>query len=311
MIDIRIVLVSGVLKAYHGATPERSTFASILSSVCAYIQSPEGQRETIIMSIMEEDSFIPSSPQFSKLVHDAILSAPSSRDLWYLESRIPKLGEVRGKIVLFSRFGKNGEHWENGLNGLGIHPPRWPDNAREGFDWEMDGTRVRTQDWYGIPSFLSIPEKFEAAVKMLDPVPAPNGKNDLAITYLSAARIPLALPSTVACGFGWAKLGIEGVNSRVGRWLLQRLVGEDDTATESQVHRSDPRNGSQATLVGVEKGPIGGKHAPIGVQEALQPRLRGWVLIDFIRDPYDMGIIPLLVECNWRGRVEGEEGWSI
>jgi 1-phosphatidylinositol phosphodiesterase len=308
MIDIRIVLVEGVLKAYHGATPERATFTSILSSVCAYIQSPEGQRETIIMSIMEESSFIPASPLFSKLVHDAILSSPSSRDLWYLEPRVPTLGEVRGKIILFSRFGNNGEHWEHGLNGLGIHPPRWPDNVREGFEWEMEGTRVRTQDWYGIPSFLSIPEKFEAAVEMLKPVPAPDGKKDLAITYLSAARIPLALPSTVACGFGWANLGIEGVNSRVGRWLLQRLVGEDDVVADTQDTKS--ANGSEATLVGVDKGLTGAKHALFGVREVPQPRLRGWVLIDFIRDPYNMGIIPLLVECNWRGRVQGEEGWS-
>lgn len=260
------------------------------------------------MSIMEEDSFVPSSPLFSKLAHDSIISAPSSRDLWYLEPQVPTLGEVRGKIVLFSRFGKNGEHWENGLNGLGIHPSRWPDNVREGFEWEMACTRVRTQDWYGIPSFLSIPEKFEAAVKMLDPLPDPNGKEDLAVTYLSAARIPLALPSTVACGFGWANLGIEGVNSRVGRWLLRRLTGEDGEATKSSL--AEPADGSEETLVGLEKGLTREKDGHSAVQESPERRVRGWVLIDFIRDPYDAGIIPLLVECNWRGRVDGEEGWS-
>ncbi|KIM30164.1 hypothetical protein M408DRAFT_328255 [Serendipita vermifera MAFF 305830] len=315
MVDIRIVLVKGELRAYHGATPERATFTSILSDVCAYIQSPQGRRETIILSIMEEDSFVPSSPLFSKLVHDAILSEPSNRSLWYLEPCIPTLGQVRGKIILFSRFGKNGEHWEHGLNGLGIHPTTWPDNARDGFEWETPRprwgtpcTRVRTQDWYGIPSFLSIPEKAEAAVKMLDPVEDETGRGraDLAITYLSAARIPFALPSTVACGFGWSYMGVEGVNSRVGRWLLRRLVGDEDGVGAV----TSAAGSSETTLIGMEKDPKVAGDSILDTREAPQPRLRGWVLIDFIRDPYDLGIIPLLVECNWRGRVDGEEGWG-
>ena len=39
------------------------------------------------------------------------------------------------------------------------------------------------------------------------------------------------------------------------------------------------------------------------------PRIRGWVLMDYYEDPVDAGVIPLLVECNFRGRKAGEEGW--
>ena len=42
-------------------------------------------------------------------------------------------------------------------------------------------------------------------------------------------------------------------------------------------------------------------------------RVRGWTLMDFFTDPKDVdagaGVVPLLVECNYRGRVDGEEGW--
>ncbi|KAG8796688.1 hypothetical protein FRC16_009530 [Serendipita sp. 398] len=267
------------------------------------------------MSIMEEASFMPSSPLFSTLVRDAIMNPPSKKSMWFLENRVPTLGEVRSKIILFSRFGGTGEGWEGGTNGVGIHPTRWPNNQREGFEWDLEKTRVRTQDWYGIPSFLNIPEKFAVAVEMLLPCPAPNGKDDLSITFMSAARVPFALPSTVACGFGWSalNLGVEGVNSRVGRWLLEQLGGDDDQDIASDglqqtIKPLENKPGcSQVTLVksmsNLEKLAI------VDDDSRKEPRLRGWVLMDFLLNPYELGVVPLLIECNWRGRVDGEEGW--
>lgn len=127
-------------------------------------------------------------------------------------------------------------------------------------------TRIR----YGIPSFLSIPEKVELATKILvtpSDVPA---TPTLAISFLSAASFPLALPTTVARGFGWpqAGFGVEGVNSRFGFWLLNTLTGK--------------ANGEKgATISG--------------------PKVTGWTLMDFFEDPEDRGIVSLLIECNFRG----------
>jgi len=123
---------------------------------------------------------------------------------------------------------------------------------------------------YEIPSFLSIPEKVELATKalvVLNNVPtAPT----LAISFFSAASFPLALPTTVARGFGWpqAGFGVEGVNSRFGSWLINALSG----------------------------GTIGEK----GVT-ASGPNVKGWTLMDFFEDPEDRAVIPLLIECNFRG----------
>lgn len=183
VLDIRLVVFKGHLIASHGATAQNANFTSILEDVCAFIQSPAGRSETVVMSIKEEDSIIPSSPSFSRFVQKAIYSQPSRRELWFLENRVPSLGEVRGKIVLFSRFGMSGEGWDGGINIMGIHPPIWPKSRREGFEWTLAKTRVRAQDWYAIPSSLSIPEKFQVAVEMLHPRPALDGKEDLAITF--------------------------------------------------------------------------------------------------------------------------------
>jgi 1-phosphatidylinositol phosphodiesterase len=137
---------------------------------------------------------------------------------------------------------------------------------------------------YNIFSFLSIPEKFAISTRILlvnENVPTPR----LAITYLSASSFPFALPQTIARGIGWPKIGfgIEGVNEQVGRWLLSLLDG------------SPPAPTGKAERDGIREGDN-------------EPRIRGWVLMDFYSEPED-SVVPLLVECNFRGRRAGEEGW--
>jgi 1-phosphatidylinositol phosphodiesterase len=130
----------------------------------------------------------------------------------------------------------------------------------------------------------------ERATQNLIPPPSVRtGQPTLPITFFSAALFPLALPPIVAKGFGWPGwgLGVEGVNSKLGAWLLNKLAGGPpesvpDAATE--------------------------KRSQITVSE--EPRIRGWTFLDYYSEP-DVGniVVPLLVECNFRGRKEGEEGW--
>jgi 1-phosphatidylinositol phosphodiesterase len=44
--------------------------------------------------------------------------------------------------------------------------------------------------------------------------------------------------------------------------------------------------------------------------DAEEPRLRGWALMDYFTEPEGGNLVPLLVECNYRGRKVGEEGWQ-
>lgn len=270
VIDIRLAVIDGALIAYHGIYPEQTPFKDIVSTVYAFLTAPTTRRETVIMSVKQEDQ---ASLLFSQLVHEAVYNGPGGKKMWFLENRIPTLGEVRGKVILFSRFGGDGTGWEKGLEGLGIHPTNWPDSPPDPFYWQCKDTAVRTHDWYAIPSFLSIPEKASRATEILFP-PA-DGQPTLSITFLSASKFPLALPPIIAQGFGFPQwnLGFEGVNSKVVQWLLGLLT------------------------------PPAGSSAPIA-----EPRLRGWVMLDFYSDP-DSSLVPLLIECNFRGRKKGEEGW--
>lgn len=140
VLDIRLSIVNGRLIAYHGIFPEFTPFADMLVTLHNFLTSPATASETVVVSIKQEDS---DTRLFPKLVHEEIAASPGGLQMWFLENRIPSLGEVRGKAVMFSRFG--GDNWENGANG--INPPIWPDSAKDGFQWECGGTLVRTHDW--------------------------------------------------------------------------------------------------------------------------------------------------------------------
>ncbi|VDB96578.1 unnamed protein product [Peniophora sp. CBMAI 1063] len=270
ILDIRLAVIKGRLIAYHGAYPQRTTFASILATLSTFLHSAASRRETLIVSIKQEDR----GGDFSRLVREEIEHGPGGMGMWWLENRIPALGEVRGKAILFSRFGGNGADWPGGLEGMGIHPTTWPDSAKEGFEWWCKDTMVRTQDWYSIPSFLDIPEKTALAVEVLKP-PQQAPMPVLSISFFSAAS-PLAVPPLVATGWGWPSigLGVEGVNSRISRFLLRQL-------------------GMAARRVAPDEEP----KAPTD-----EPLIRGWTFIDFYRLPSGSAIVPLLVECNFIGR---------
>ena len=138
-LDIRLKVVNDQLLSYHGIRPERTRFTDTLSVIHAFLAAHLS--ETVIVSIKEETP--PFHPQFASMLWRDIEPYQAS---WYLEERIPRLGEVRGKVVLMSRFdvGPGDKVWDARL---GIHPSTWPDSRREGFEWDCAGTMVRTQDW--------------------------------------------------------------------------------------------------------------------------------------------------------------------
>lgn len=147
IIDIRLTVKNEGLMAYHGPVPQKVSFQQILSDVYDFLTDPASCRETIVMSIKQEDFMITPPPDFSALVHKEIQMGPGGMGMWFLENRIPLLGEVRGKVIMFSRFGGDGAGWEGGLEGMGIHPTKWPDSEKEGFAWACKNTLVKTHDW--------------------------------------------------------------------------------------------------------------------------------------------------------------------
>ena len=147
VLDVRLAVKDNQLVAYHGVYPQRAPFQYILATIHDFLSAPATCRETLVMSIKQEDFATVPGDLFSRLVHDEIFNGPGGRDMWFLDNRIPLLGQVRGKVTLFSRFGGNGDGWEAGLEGLGIHPTTWPDSVKDGFSWNCKNTLVRTHDW--------------------------------------------------------------------------------------------------------------------------------------------------------------------
>lgn len=118
--DVRMAVSNGKLVAHHGAMPEFRPFQEVLAIMHTFLTNPETKSEAIVMSMKQED-FATTPPQtFSTLVHDEIYNGPGGRDMWFLDDRVPTLGEVRGKVVMLSRFGGDGAGWDNGLEGIGI-----------------------------------------------------------------------------------------------------------------------------------------------------------------------------------------------
>lgn len=70
------------------------------------------------MSIKQENA----QTGFKDLVLNTYVAPQPEK--WFLEPRVPTLGEARGKIIMFSRFGSSDE--QPG----GIHPPIWPDSKK-------------------------------------------------------------------------------------------------------------------------------------------------------------------------------------
>ena len=58
------------------------------------------------------------------------------------------------------------------------------------------------------------------------------------------------------------------MNSRFGQWLIKVLTGKIE--------------GEKGTTIS-------------------SPKVAGWTFMDFFEDPEDHAIVPLLIECNFRG----------
>lgn len=211
------------LLAYHGITDERIEFGAVLTQCWQFLQSQEGNRETIIMSIKQESGV---QDTFIRTLFDAYVDQTpptpdgkiAGRDRWFLENRVPQLGEVRGKIVMLSRFVIDKSY---GFPG-GISPPIWPNSLKGIFDYTLpSGQTVYTQDWYDIGSLSQLDAKFALIEQLSKQSSAAGGA--FSLNYTNGSSFPFALPPAVAKGFlGDATacaLATQGINVRVRNFV--------------------------------------------------------------------------------------------
>jgi 1-phosphatidylinositol phosphodiesterase len=138
-LDVRLAAKDGKLCAYHPTAPhvQRLSFQKILGMMQTFLRAPASALETLVVSIMQGQTrnAVPEAV-FAGMVRAEIARGPGGRGMWFLENRVPTLGEVRGRVVLLSRFGDEG---------MRITP--WPRNRKEGFVGWCGETAVRVHDW--------------------------------------------------------------------------------------------------------------------------------------------------------------------
>ncbi|GJN88275.1 hypothetical protein Rhopal_001240-T1 [Rhodotorula paludigena] len=214
--DFRFALLDdGSLWAYHGAVPQRKSADDAFEEVYRWLESEEGRRECVVISCKQENP----APLFSTAMWALLDRTPRSRAIWYDEDRWPALGDVRGKCVMFCRFGWETKPWSTSIG----------------------GRETLVQDWYGLANPLVIPRKaalalslFSTSTSSLLPSPSPRPSSStqttlarkstdqapplpLRINFLSCASFPGLYPSVAAKGFGLPsfRLGFRGVNELV------------------------------------------------------------------------------------------------
>ncbi|KAK4205185.1 putative 1-phosphatidylinositol phosphodiesterase precursor [Triangularia verruculosa] len=128
--------------------------SGLLEEVYRFLE--ERPSETVMMSLKREGTGGGSDHLFGEVLKRWYLTA----DKWYTRSKIPSLGEVRGKVVLVRRF-----HSDLGEEEGGIDGSEWPDNVADGV---CGSGRIRIQDFYDVGRVEQIEHKIEYACQELE-----------------------------------------------------------------------------------------------------------------------------------------------
>ncbi|KAK6198135.1 PLC-like phosphodiesterase [Scheffersomyces amazonensis] len=103
------------LQVIHGKFPVRIPFPLQLSDALdeVYKFVEKNPSETVIVSLKQEGSNDWDNPndEFPNFIWDHYINP--NKDKWYLGTDIPTVGEARGKVALFRRFGVNNQDRRN------------------------------------------------------------------------------------------------------------------------------------------------------------------------------------------------------
>ncbi|KAH8675882.1 phosphatidylinositol-specific phospholipase C [Xylariales sp. PMI_506] len=184
---------SSDLVLVHSAFPISLTgnkyLHDLLNDVYGFLDA--NRSETLIMSIKREGVGKGTDQQLSKYLRERYCSDAGR---WFVEPRVPRLGEARGKVVLLRRYANdeslNGEH---GGAGYGLDASAWPDNCA---DAPTGSGIARVQDFYEVDQSHNIEKKVELARAHLEragepvcPVDhPPHGYVPFYVNFLSASN---------------------------------------------------------------------------------------------------------------------------
>ncbi|KAF8466709.1 PLC-like phosphodiesterase [Kalaharituber pfeilii] len=208
---------AGDMWLVHGAFPVslrgKEWLSKVLSAVYKFLE--QNPRETVMVSLKREGPINCTDEAFSKLLHDKLVKPNEGR--WYTDSRVPRLGEARGKCVLLRRF-KLAEELK-GLNsgrGWGIDAERWADNTP---NHTTRSGNIVVQDFYEVLAPANIDTKIKYVKEHIARASAVTHSHSATevkpvyINFLSASNF-----WNVTC---WPEGIAEKVNPAVGEYLAR------------------------------------------------------------------------------------------
>ena len=200
VLDIRCRHEGDVFHINHARIPLGLMFDDVIAACAGFLARHPG--ECIVMSVKDECGDQDCTRSFAQTFGSYIERYAEVR--WYLSDTIPRLGDVRGSIVLLRRFASE--------SALGIDLSMWPDNAT--FELDRPGAAFAIQDEFRVPVEASIDYKYRAIEALL----VLTGQRTLErwiVNFCSGTGMG-ANPRKVACGSGRRR----GINDT----LAERLV---------------------------------------------------------------------------------------
>ena len=130
-LDIRGRHFKNSFPIHHGVVFQKTFFDNVINTASAFLKT--NPSETIVLSLKPEHTAVGNTRTYEETLKNYISRYPSK--LFYTGSTIPKLKDVRGKIVLVRRF----------PGSIGIDATSWPDNPTT---MVKVGPYVMSQDLY-------------------------------------------------------------------------------------------------------------------------------------------------------------------
>ncbi|KAJ7060558.1 1-phosphatidylinositol phosphodiesterase [Mycena amicta] len=206
--DIRLrVETDNKFTVHHGAVYQNANFDDVINKIDAFLSAHT--KEAVLMRVKQECTGsigsctdVSGQASFVDIFDMYMANSPAARRIFYAPSinrnsaaAVPKLGDVRGKVVLMVLHGAQGGRTDS----YGLAQ----------FSGWNDGDSTFVQDNYNVKNVGAIATKRDQFRRFLDSYNAGSSDNEggLYINFSSGSSV-LAFPNEVAAG----ALGVQGVN---------------------------------------------------------------------------------------------------
>lgn len=174
-LDIRCRHVGDTFVIHHGPIDQKLTYENVLGTVTSFLKANPG--ECVILSVKEEYQAEKNTRSFEQTFDTYVAKDP---ERWWLNAELPRLDQVRGKILLFRRFSSTSQV-------KGIDASKWPDNKTFSSDL------MRVQDVYQSPNAETKWRSVETMLKEArEGEPNPN---ILFVNFTSATGSRMGIPN--------------------------------------------------------------------------------------------------------------------